>query len=96
MRKGYEGMTDKIEACAAILCDAAIERAQENPELARADFESFCNVMWTDDGDMKRAGLTREEFRIPFAAERPPGPSSMGVGSIGRRAPLQRFNDAIA
>ena len=64
MRKGYEGMTDKIEACAAILCDAAIERAQENPELARADFESFCNVMWTDDGDMKRAGLTREEFRI--------------------------------
>ena len=29
-----------------------------------ADFESFCNVMWTDDGDMKRAGLTREEFRL--------------------------------
>ena len=43
--KGKEGMADKIEACAAILCDAAIERAQENPELARADFESFCNVM---------------------------------------------------
>ena len=61
--QGKEGMTDKIEACAAILCDAAIERAQENPELARADFESFCNVMWTDDADMKRAGLTREESR---------------------------------
>ena len=62
--KGDERMTDKIEACAAILSDAAIERARENPELARADFESFCNVMWTDDSDMKRAGLTREEFRI--------------------------------
>ena len=57
-------MIDKIEACAAILYDAAIERTQENPELARADFETFCDVMWTDDADIKRAGLTREEFRI--------------------------------
>ena len=52
-------MIDKIEACAAILYDAAIERTQENPELARADFETFCDVMWTDDADIKRAGLTR-------------------------------------
>ena len=57
-------MTDKIEACAAVLYDAAIELTQNNPELARADFESFCNVMWTDDRDIERAGLTREEFRV--------------------------------
>ncbi len=57
-------MTDKIEACAAVLYDAALELAQNDPELARADFESFCTIMWTDDGDMKRAGLTREEFRL--------------------------------
>jgi hypothetical protein len=57
-------MTDKIEACAAVLYAMAIELAQDDPDLARADFESFCNVLWTDDGDMKRAGLTREEFRL--------------------------------
>ena len=65
--RGPEGghrMTDKIEACATVLYDAAMERAQDDPDLARADFESFCNVMWTDDGDMERAGLTREEFRL--------------------------------
>ena len=40
-------MTDKIEACATVLYDAAMERAQDDR-----------------DGDMKRAGLTREEFRL--------------------------------
>ena len=57
-------MTDKIEACAAVLYDAAIEKAQDDPGLAGADFELLCNVMWTDDRDMERAGLTREEFRL--------------------------------
>ena len=60
--RGPEGghrMTDKIETCAAVLHDAAMERAHDDPDLARADFESFCNVMWTDDCDMECAGLTR-------------------------------------
>ena len=57
-------MTDKIEACATVLYDAAMERAQDDPDLARADFELFCNVMWTDNGDMELARLTREEFRL--------------------------------
>ena len=40
--RGPEGghrMTDKIEACATVLYDAAMERAQDDPDLARADFE---------------------------------------------------------
>ena len=36
-------MTDKIEAYTAVLYDAAMERAQDDPDLARADFKSFCN-----------------------------------------------------
>jgi hypothetical protein len=62
--RNCERMTDKIEVCAILLNDAAIERSQGNPELASADFESLCNVMWPDDNDMKRDGLTREEFRL--------------------------------
>ena len=46
-REGGHRMTDKIEACATVLYDAAMERAQDDR-----------------DGDMKRAGLTREEFRL--------------------------------
>ena len=36
-------MTDKIEAYTAVLYDAAMERARDDPDLARADFELFCN-----------------------------------------------------
>ena len=57
-------MTDKIENCIAALYDAAIERTQKDPKFGSADFDLFCQVMWTDDGDMKRAGLTRDEFRL--------------------------------
>ena len=34
-REGGHRMTDKIEACATVLYDAAMERAQDDPDLAR-------------------------------------------------------------
>jgi hypothetical protein len=55
--RGPEGghrMTDKIGACATVLYDAAMERAQDDPDLARADFESFFNVMWASKASGSR------------------------------------------
>jgi hypothetical protein len=54
------------QICEAIhsLYDGALEIAKHDSNLLSGDFESFCDVMWTDDADMNARWLTREEYAL--------------------------------
>jgi hypothetical protein len=45
------------------LYEEALEIEKDDPWVAKLSFESFCNVMWPDDHDMKDYALDRETFR---------------------------------
>lgn len=44
------------------LTAAALEIAKDDPSLLD-DYPGFERVMWSDDGDMKRYGMSRDQFR---------------------------------
>jgi hypothetical protein len=48
---------------ASRLYDAASQIGRDDPDFLGCDFEAFCRVMWTDDSDMKRYFMSRDEYR---------------------------------
>ena len=53
---------EKIEQAAQYLLDSAVEIQETDRDFA-SDFEAFGRVLWNDDEDMNKRGLTREQYK---------------------------------
>jgi hypothetical protein len=51
-----------VRAVGDELLIGAREYALDNPEIRDANFDEFCSVMWSDDHDLERRGVTREAY----------------------------------
>jgi hypothetical protein len=62
------GEPDRIDYVAADLVDVSREMWRTEPEIRTADFETFCQVMWSDDNDMHSRSMSKDEYEDALKA----------------------------